>query len=153
MAEFTIIPWQEQYHQNLIDLSVEWLEAYDLLEPADFILLNDPHGQALDVGGAIFFAQMDGVIVGTASMVPMGEGVFEMAKLCVTERARRHGIGEALVRRCIDFGREAGAGSIVLYSNQKLRPALHLYRKVGFRDVTHENSKYEVSDVKMVYSL
>lgn len=153
MAAFTIIPWEEHYHQDLIDLSVQWLEEYDLLEPADFILLNDPHGQALDVGGAIFFARMDGVIVGTVSMVPMGDGLFEMAKLCVAPAARRHGIGEALVRRCIDFGREVGAGSILLYSNQKLRPALHLYHKVGFRDALHENSKYEVSDVKMIYPL
>ncbi len=153
MADFTIIPWEERYHQDLIDLSVEWLEAYDLLEPADFILLNDPHGQALDVGGAIFFAQMDGAIVGTASMVPMDSGVFEMAKLCVTESARHRGIGEALVRRCIAFGREAGGTSIVLYSNRKLQAALRLYQKVGFQNVTHENSKYEVSDVKMVMDL
>ncbi len=153
MAEFTIIPWREEYHQDLIDLSVAWLEEYDLLEPADFILLNDPHGQALDVGGQIFFAECGGQIVGTASMVPDGAGAFELAKLTVDSRHKRRGIGQALVERCIAFGREAGGAYIVLYSNRKLQPALALYQKVGFQEVAHENSKYEVSDVKMIYPL
>lgn len=153
MADFTIIPWREEYHRKLIDLSLQWLEEYDLLEPADFILLNDPHGQALDVGGQIFFALCEGQVVGTASMVPNGDGTFELAKLTVDTRYQRRGIGEALVQQCLRFGREKGGRDIVLYSNRKLQPAIALYEKVGFCHVPHENSKYEVSDVKMVYDL
>jgi len=38
---------------------------------------------------------------------------------------------------------------IVLYSNTSLQPALHLYRKFGFKEVPMEHSEYKRSNIMM----
>lgn len=41
--------------------------------------------------------------------------------------------------------------TLILESNRKLKPALHLYKKFGFIEVsTDPNSPYERADIKMV---
>ncbi|SRR5690349_17901514 len=50
----------------------------------------------------------------------------------VDERARRQGIGEALVRYAIDAAREAGADGVSLTSNPQREAANLLYRSIGF---------------------
>ena len=57
MSTVEIIRWDDKYHQDFIDLSVEWLEKYVSVEPADLEILNHPHENVLDDGGEIFFAR------------------------------------------------------------------------------------------------
>ena len=55
------------------------------------------------------------------------------ASYAVASRARGRGLGEALVRHCLDKAKELGFGILqfnaVVSSNT---PALNLYRKLGF---------------------
>ena len=55
------------------------------------------------------------------------------ASYAVASRARGQGLGEALVRHCLEKARELGFGILqfnaVVSSNT---PALNLYRKLGF---------------------
>lgn len=50
----------------------------------------------------------------------------------VDEKARRKGIGEALVRNAIKLAREAGADGVSLTSNPQREAANQLYRSMGF---------------------
>ncbi|HEX2697059.1 MAG TPA: GNAT family N-acetyltransferase [Anaerolineales bacterium] len=50
----------------------------------------------------------------------------------VDESARRQGVGEALVRRCLDLAREKGAAGVSLTSNPKREAANHMYVRMGF---------------------
>ena len=153
MEPFTILTWDAAYHRDLIHLSVEWLERYNLMEPADWDLLNDPPGYVLAGGGQVFFARADGEIVATACAVNNGDGTYELCKLGVTQAWQGRGIGEALVYTVVDFVRQQGAQAVVLYSNHKLVAARSLYQNVGFREVPHDSSKYMESDVKMILPL
>ena len=50
----------------------------------------------------------------------------------VDERARRQGIGEALVRYAIELARGAGADGVSLTSNPQREAANQLYKSMGF---------------------
>ena len=145
----TIIPWEEQYAQDFIDLSIEWLVKYVRVEPADEKILYDPHGSILDDGGMIFFANKDGNNVGTVAMIDMGEGVYELAKLAVTESCKGQHISDLLMDAAIDFAKERHAKKIFLFTNSNLIPAIHLYHKYGFVDIPFTDNEYEESDMKM----
>ncbi|MBI1855269.1 MAG: GNAT family N-acetyltransferase [Chloroflexi bacterium] len=77
----------------------------------------------------------DGSIIGAASLtvyrVPTGiRAIIE--DVIVDESVRGRGIGEALVRRCLDIAREKGASGVSLTSNPKRKAANKLYQKMGF---------------------
>lgn len=144
-----IVRWKEEYAQDFIDLSIEWLEKYVRVEPADEVILYDPHGAILDDGGMIFFANSEGRNVGTVAMIRMEEGVYELAKLAVTEAVKGLHIGDLLMEAAIGFAKDAHAKKIILFTNSKLIPAIHLYHKHGFLDVPLIDNEYEESDMKM----
>ena len=69
--------------------------------------------------------------------------------MAVAESWQGKKIGNLLMGYCIDFAKKLDAAKLVLYSNRKLLPALHLYKKFGFIEVPLENSEYKRSDIKM----
>jgi ribosomal protein S18 acetylase RimI-like enzyme len=74
--------------------------------------------------------------------------------MAVTEHAQAKGIGEALVRACIERARELGAQQLDLMTNSKLERAGRLYRRLGFRLVASgPNPKYKRVDTVMTYDL
>ena len=66
-----------------------------------------------------------------AEVARAGEGEFRM--LGVTARARRRGVAEALVRRCVDRSRELGYDGLVMSSMAEMTAAHRLYDRLGFR--------------------
>jgi ribosomal protein S18 acetylase RimI-like enzyme len=149
MKKFEIVDWNEKYHRDFINLSIEWLEKYVFVEDADLKILNDPHGQILDNGGNIFFAVTGTDVVGTVAMIKIDENTFELAKLAVTEQYKGYKIGNQLMEACIHYAKSKNAHKIILYTNQKLIPAIHLYKKYGFNEAPLVNNKYIESDMKM----
>jgi ribosomal protein S18 acetylase RimI-like enzyme len=78
----------------------------------------------------------DGLIIGAANVavyrVPTGiRAIIE--DVIVDESARGQGIGEALVRRCLEIAREKGASGVSLTSNPMRLAANQLYLKMGFK--------------------
>ena len=74
-------------------------------------------------------------IVGTACLtvyrVPTGMRAI-VEDVIVDESARGKGIGEALVRRCLEIARERGAPGVSLTSNPRREAANRLYLRIGF---------------------
>lgn len=73
-----------------------------------------------------------------------GEGEFRM--LAVAADARGRGVGEALVRHCIDRSRAAGDHAMVLSTMDRMTPAHRVYERIGFHRVP-ENDWSPVSGV------
>ena len=72
-----------------------------------------------------------GILCLTIYRVPTGvRSIIE--DVIVDERARRKGIGEALVRYAIQVAREAGAEGVSLTSNPGREAANQLYQSMGF---------------------
>ena len=144
-----IIAFEPSLAKEFKDLNIAWLQKYFEVEPADEKVLNDPQKEIIKKGGFIFFAKSGNTVAGTVSLLKLKEDVFELAKMAVAESLQGKKIGNLLMEYCIDFAKKLDATKLVLYSNRKLLPALHLYKKFGFIEVPLENSEYKRSDIKM----
>ena len=144
-----IVGFEPGLAKEFKDLNIAWLQKYFEVEPADKKVLNDPQKEIINKSGFIFFAKCGNTMAGTVSLLKLNEDVFELAKMAVAESWQGKKIGNLLMEYCIDFAKKLDAAKLVLYSNRKLLPALHLYKKFGFIEVPLENSEYKRSDIKM----
>jgi len=74
---------------------------------------------------------------------------FELAKMAISSELQGKGIGWVLGQALVQAARELGARKIYLESNTKLKPALKLYRKLGFREIPVISSPYRRVDIQM----
>jgi GNAT superfamily N-acetyltransferase len=130
--EVTIEPYRKGLAPVFERLNREWIERLFRVEPADAEVLEDPERAILAPGGQIFFARLDGDIVGTAAALPHGPGQFELAKMAVTPACQGRGIGALLGQAVIGFARSAGAERLFLLTNSRLTGAIRLYERLGF---------------------
>ena len=148
-----IVTWEERFAADFLNISVAWLEEFDLLEPIDLEMLGNPHRDILEPGGQIFFALADNAVIGTCGMQPVEPGIYEVIKLGVSPAFRSHGAGQRLLEACLDWARAQKAKKVVLYSNHKLQSALRLYARCGFTHIPYVPGHYAVSDVQMEQTL
>ena len=144
-----IINYSDDLRQYFKDLNVAWLEKYFYVEPIDEVMLSDPKAYIIDNGGHIFFATIDGHIAGTFALIKQNDGSFELSKMAVDEKYQGQSVGNQMLAFCLEKAKALGAGKVILYSNTKLGPAIHLYRKYGFVEVPIENVDYKRADIKM----
>jgi ribosomal protein S18 acetylase RimI-like enzyme len=147
--EVEIVDFTEENKDAIKTLNFEWLERYFHIESSDIIQLSDPFGEIIDKGGVIFYAKYDGKIVGSAALMKINDKRYELAKMAVTESAQGLGIGKALMDHCMMLASRLSAETLVLYSNTKLAPAIHLYCKYGFVEVPLDVVHYERANIKM----
>lgn len=148
-----IVPWEDRFAGDFKDISVAWLEEFDLLEPIDLEMLDNPHRDILEPGGQIFFALEGDAVLGTCGMQPVEPGVYEVIKLGVRPACRGRGAGKLLLEACLDWARAQKARKAVLYSNSRLQSALRLYRRCGFTPIPYVPGHYAVSDIQMEQTL
>ena len=144
-----IIEYNEKYHSEFKRLNLEWLDKYNLTESHDLMVLDDPKETILDCGGFIWLAKAGDEIVGTAALMNEGHGIFELAKMSVTEIWRGRGISKMLIEACLKKAKEIEAKKLTLFSNHQLQTAIGLYEKYGFRHVEVKDSPFETADIKM----
>jgi ribosomal protein S18 acetylase RimI-like enzyme len=72
---------------------------------------------------------------GAPARAVAGPGEAELARLAVAERARRRGLGRALVEAAAERARELGAEAVALWSRPYQTDAHRLYESLGYRRV------------------
>ena len=148
-----IIPFEEKYAQYFYDLNADWLKKYFYIEPYDEKVLSNPKQYVIDPGGFIFFAKYNTEIVGVVSLINQ-KTFFELSKMAVSPEYQGLKIGNKLIDYCIEFSKQQGWKKIMLYSNTILKPAINLYKKVGFKEVKLEpDVHYDRANIKMVLKL
>ena len=147
--QFSIISFEPKYAADFIRINLEWLEKYEMTEPADIFMLQNYQSEILDTGGAIFLVKAGDAIVGSAALVNEGKGLFELAKMAVTVQYQGRGISKMLIETCLAKALALGATKIYLVSNSRLTTAIALYKKYGFIDVPVTNNHYANADVMM----
>ena len=149
-----IIPYESKHASDFKQLNVAWLERYFYVEPKDELLLSDCENSILGIGGYIFMAEFEEVIVGCFSFIPFGKNSYELGKMAVNPAYQGLKIGQQLLTFAIDFAQKSNWETIILYSSTKLPTALHIYRKYGFKDLILEKDlPYARSDIKMELKL
>lgn len=144
-----IIKYREELKEHIRVLNYEWLIKYFKVEPRDVISLSDPQNEIINKGGHIFYAVFKDEIVGVVALLKIENGRFELGKMAVTEKYQGLKVGKLLMEHCISFSKENGIEKLVLYSNRKLSPAIHIYKKYGFYEIPLESGHYERADIKM----
>lgn len=144
-----IIEFSEELSVPIKTLNYEWLEKYFRIEEGDVASLSDPQKHIIDKGGHIYYAKLNGEIVGTASLLKKSETVYELGKLAVSDKAQGRGIGTILIEHCLNIAKQKQITILILYSNTTLQSAIHLFRKYGFEEVELESGVYERANIKM----
>lgn len=79
-----------------------------------------------------FVAWLGGEAVGCGAYRPMDEQAIEVKRMYVVDRARRKGIGRAILAAVEDAGREAGFSVARLETGTAQTEAIGLYEKDGY---------------------
>lgn len=150
-----IVDYEPRYLMVFKRLNIMWINSHWSLEPHDLEVLNDPESSILSKGGHIFVALVDGQPMGVVAMCRMDSPVydFELAKLAVDPEARGTGAGEKLCRTALEYAARQGARRVFLESNTILKPAISLYRKLGFTELAEYHPAYERGDIQMELTL
>lgn len=146
-----IVDYRPEYLAVFKRLNIMWINSHWSLEPHDLEALSSPEDTILSKGGYILVALVDRVPMGVVALCRMenNEYDFELAKLAVDPEARGAGLGEAICRAAIDRAKSLGAKKIFLESNTLLKPAISLYRKLGFTELKEYHPSYERGDIQM----
>lgn len=150
-----IVSYSKKYRKFFVDTSIRWISEHWKPEPADLRVLSDPKKYILNRGGRIFVALFKGKPAGVCALQKLGDSAnsYELSKLAVVPESRGLGIGRALCRAAIAEAKKLGGSRVFLESNTVLKPAIRLYRSLGFREIPVENPEYERVDIQMELAL
>ena len=150
-----VVDYRPEHLMIFKRLNIMWINSHWSLEPHDLEVLDAPDSSILSKGGHIFVALVNGEPRGVVALCRMdgAEYDFELAKLAVDPEARGMGIGEKICRAALDRARQSGARKIFLESNTILKPAINLYRKLGFTELKEYHPAYERGDIQMELEL
>jgi GNAT superfamily N-acetyltransferase len=116
---------------------------------ADYAAGHDPELEAA------WIAEVDGARAGCVFCVKDDEDdTAKLRILLVDPKARGKRLGRRLVQECIAFASSAGYRRIVLWTNDPLTSAAHIYRDAGFHLTSQEpHQSFGVDLIGQTYEL
>lgn len=129
------IGWIARRHGMLYAEEYGWdgtFEAFVAELCAAFVRQHDPRHERA------WIAERAGGIVGSVFIVRHSDSVAKLRMLYVEPAARGLGIGRHLVDEGIGFARTSGYRTLILWTNDILTAARHIYESAGFRLIAQE---------------
>ena len=150
-----ITTYNPKYQKSFKDLNIEWISTYFVVEPNDVKALDHAEEYIINKGGEIFSAILNDEVLGVCALIKSDgkEYDYELAKMAVSPKAQGKGVGLLLAEPAIKWATKKGASKIYLESNTKLKPAIKLYEKLGFKEITGISSSYDRVDIQMILSI
>jgi DNA-binding MarR family transcriptional regulator/N-acetylglutamate synthase-like GNAT family acetyltransferase len=153
-----LIDYNDAHAANFREVNLEWIESMFVIEPRDRDVLENPRERIINAGGVILLAEHATLgVIGTGALEHSGQGIFELTKMAVREKARGLKAGELLLKGLIQRAAMMGAREVFLLSNRKCAAAVHLYEKAGFvhdAEIMREHgADYVRCDVAMRYRI
>lgn len=115
---------------------------------ADYAAGADPEREAA------WIAEVGGQRAGCVFLVAKDSETAQLRILLVDPAARGRRLGRRLVDECVEFARRAGYKRVMLWTNEPLAAARHVYLAVGFKLVSEEpHHSFGVDLVGQYYEL
>jgi DNA-binding MarR family transcriptional regulator/GNAT superfamily N-acetyltransferase len=127
--------WVVERHGSLYFQEYGWNEQFEALVAeiaAEFIRKFDPSRERC------WIAERDGRRVGCVFMVAKNRSTAKLRLFLVEPEARGLGLGHALVDECVRFARAVGYRRVVLWTQNILVAARHVYAGAGFKRTAQE---------------
>ena len=86
-------------------------------------------------GGILFLLRQEERTAGCVALKDLGGGVCEMKRLFLRPGFRGEGLGRRCAERIVQAAREMGYGAMRLDTLPAMRPAIALYRSMGFTEI------------------
>ena len=131
MEDLEIVHYEPSLKSHFKELNHEWLNKYFFVTEEDDKILSDPE-KIIHDGGCILFVKLNGEIVGTCALIKESDEEYEIAKMAVTEKAQGKKVGYELMQAILNEAKKRGAKIISLDTANRLKAAIHLYKKSGF---------------------
>lgn len=149
-SKVKIVPYRATYQKAFRKLNEEWISTYFKMEKPDYDALDNPQKYIIDNGGVIFVALLNDVPVGVCALLKRKDlKTYELAKMAVDPKAKGKGIGYLLGLAAIEKARELRSKTLYLESNTILKPAISLYKKLGFKKIKGPPTPYERCNIQM----
>lgn len=142
-----IIPFEEKYRQDFIQFNTDWIvDNFGFLEDED-IETFEKIDDELKEGAMIYFAVENEVALACCMAKPMQDGTWEICKLGSNKNHSHKGCGSAVFEAAMNWAVDHGAKRLFILSNSKLKPAIHIYEKYGFKEIKLDNYEYVRGDI------
>lgn len=147
-----IVPFELKYATAFKAINQAWIEEYFKMEQSDFKALDNPKENIIAKGGYIAVALLKDEVVGVCALIKMNHPKFdyELAKMGVTPKARGKKVGIQLGHHILQVAKDWGAKNVYIESNTILKPAINLYKKMGFKEIKGIDSPYERCNIQLV---
>lgn len=147
-----IIQFEEKYRQDFIDFNTDWIVSnFGSLEEHD-IETFEKIDEEIKADAMIFFAVENEIALATCMAKPMEEKTWEICKLGSNKKVPHKGAGSAVFEAAMNWALNHGAEKLFILSNSQLKPALHIYRKYGFKEIKLDNYEYVRGDIAFEYT-
>jgi len=125
------IGWAIERHAQLYAEEYRWNEEFEALVASLFARFANEHDPAKE---RFWVAELEGERVGCVFVVRNEDdpSVAQLRCLLVDPRGRGLGVGKRLVAECVAFARSAGYPKMMLWTNDVLVAARHIYEAAGF---------------------
>lgn len=145
--------FEEKYRQAFIEFNRDWIISnFGFLEEHDEETFREID-QELSKGAMIFFAVENGVPLACCMSKPMDGDTWEICKLGSDRNVPHKGAGNLVFKAAMDWALEHGAKRLFILSNSRLKPALHIYEKYGFKEIKLDNYEYKRGNIAFEYKV
>lgn len=150
----TIIPYDKAYRDDFIRLNTQWLKRFYMIEPFDQHTM-DHVDELVENGAMVYFAVENGIVLATCMTMPLSDDVWEMCKFAAVNQYTGTGAGTAVFQACMTYAIAHGAKTLSLISCRALHHAIHIYQKLGFREVPLNKAFWgsKKADIEMSYNV
>lgn len=142
-----IIQYNSKYKDSFIQFNTDWIIEYFGHLEKDDIETFSKIDEELQAGAMIFFAVEDDIPLATCMAKPIDEKTWEICKLGSNKNRKHNGCGNAVFEAAVKWAIDYNAKRLFILSNRMLKPAIHIYKKHGFREIQLDNYGYERGNI------